>query len=206
MRNRRLVHGRLAAAVLIGMAAASPAARAQNSGSQYEPELRQIVLEGKLDLTNYKPPNDDLAAFVASSGAELRLRIDGWDSKSRTFRFSFFLAQPGSPMSTPQLPDLSSPSMIVQGIGRAESIFHRQNDTGPAIGIAGRIAASLGGVGQASPSEVLMIGFTYPPEAFNPGGSLQATFREFSVLSPGVTNIYIPAATGSITVAPPGSK
>ena len=93
--------------------------------------------------------------------------------------------------------------MISQGRGRAESIFHSVNDDVPLIGIAGRSTERLGGVSPFNPGVVALAGFSYPPEAFNPGGSLQATFREVSVVNPGQTNIYIPAATGSITVAPP---
>jgi hypothetical protein len=187
------------------MAAVSLPVTAQTTGSPYEPELQQIVLEGKVDPANLKPLEPGLASLVADGSLEIRFRIDSWAFKSRTYRMSFFVVTAGSPLPTPgpQLPDPTSSSMIVQANIRAETIFHHRYDTGPMIAFAGRVAMSLGGIGQTNPGEVWMIGFSYPNEAFNPAGAPQAAFQQVSVLSPGQINAYIQAATGSITVALP---
>jgi hypothetical protein len=191
--------GRTSAAVLMGMALSSLTAMAQSSGSPYEPDLRQILVEGKVELDDIKPIDDGFKSLLPP-GAEFRFRVGNWDPPSRTFRFSFFVAPGGSPLPSVQLRDSASPSMIYQGRGRAESTYYTKNGNGPVLGFAGRVAVSQGGVAAPSLGDVFMLSISYPAEAFNAGGSGPTTFRSLFLLIPGETNFYIRDAMGSITV------
>lgn len=203
---RGIGFGRRLLASMIGLAAASVMASAQTTGSPYEPELQQLVLEGKVDVANIKPVEPEFAAFVASGPYELRVRLDNWNFRGRNYRVTIFVVAPGAPLPTPgpQLPDPTSATVVAQFVARVETIFHvKYADSGPGIAFGGRVIQRLGGFGELELGEVFMAGFAYPVEGINATAAVPATFRQVTVWSPNSFNAYVGDAPGSIQVAPP---
>jgi hypothetical protein len=197
--------GRLLFAALIGLAAVEGVAVAQTSGSPYEPEIQQLVLEVKVDLANVRPAFDsELSALIASGPYELRVRIDNWNPRGRNYRLSAFLVAPGSPLPTPQVPESTSSTMIVQAAVRMESIFHvKYADSGPGVAFAGRVFMKFGGIAEIEPGEVWMFGFAYPSDVMERTSPAQTEFKHVTLWSPNSINVFSPTASGSILVAPP---
>jgi len=187
-----------AVAFTLHMATTVPAF-SQTTGSPYEPEIQSLVLEAKIDPANMKPLPPDFAA--ALSNAELRVRIDTWALRPRTYRFTLFLVAQGAPIPTTQLPALTSSTLIVQGVARAESINHAFNVDGPSVAIIGRVTQKLGGVGELDPGELLVLSFRFPDTAVG-SEPVAIEAQNLTVFSPGDIVFWAPTAVGTMQVSP----